>query len=46
MSPGAARRMLKRAGRVREDYPTVQMTRAIDESNRMLAQEARCLGLG
>tara|TARA_B110001469_G_scaffold120110_1_gene128292 strand:+ start:275 stop:421 length:147 start_codon:yes stop_codon:yes gene_type:complete len=33
--------MLRRAGKTREDFPTVQMTRAIDESNRELAQEVR-----
>ena len=31
--------MMRRAGRSREDYPTVKMTRAIDESNRELAAE-------
>ena len=33
--------MMRRAGRSREDYPTVKMTHAIDESNRHLAQEVR-----
>jgi len=37
--------MLRRAGRSREDFPTVKITRAIDESNRELAQEVRKLML-